>query len=233
MNLYDYIWKRKSTRKYDMTPLGEEQISRIKQFSSNLRPLYPNIKIAYEITADVKGLQSFKAPHYFVVSSENSDGYLENAGFMFQQMSLYLSSLGIGSCWLGGAKPPPGVKTELPFVIILAFGKALDSPYRERKEFKRKPLTEISSGSDDRIEAARLAPSGVNFQNWFFEADNGKIDVYRKKTILGIYNRLAEIDSGIALCHLFAATEHSGKAFVFSKEAGKDKKGYIYIGTVN
>ncbi len=40
-----------------------------------------------------------------IISSENTEGYLMNIGFIFQQMDLYLSSIGLGSCWLGMAKP--------------------------------------------------------------------------------------------------------------------------------
>ncbi len=233
MNLYDYIWKRKSTRKYDTTPLSLELLSQITQFANDLKPLYPNIKTAFEVTADVKIIMPIKAPHYFIISSENTEGYLENVGFMFEQMDLYLSSLGLGSCWLGMAKPSVEPKTKLPFVIVLAFGKAAGSPYRELSEFRRKLLSDISSGSDDRLEAAHVAPSASNSQNWFFVANNGNIDAYQKKTITRMYDRINRLDMGIALCHLFVATEHLGKEFVFTKEAGKEKKGYLYIGTVN
>ena len=69
MDLYNYIRKRKSVRKYDMIPLSEEQLSRIEQFAKNLKPLYPGIKTAYEITSAVKSIFPLKAPHYFVISS--------------------------------------------------------------------------------------------------------------------------------------------------------------------
>jgi len=232
MSLYDFIWQRKSTRKYDTTPLDENLLEQISQFAEQLKPLYPNIKMAYNITSNVKTILPLKAPHFFVISSEQNEGYLENVGFMFQQMDLFLSSLGLASCWYGGGKPASGVETKLPFVIILAFGKAAGNPHRELAEFKRKPLSAISNGHDERLEAARVAPSGVNFQNWFFEVSKGNIQVFQKKVLLGIYNKLGRIDIGIALCHLFLATEHNGGTFVFSKEAGIEKKGYVYIGTI-
>ena len=228
MKLYEYIWKRKSTRKYDMTSLETKQLEQITLFANNLKPLYPDIKITCEITSSIKGIFSVKAPHYLIISSEKSNAYLENAGFMFQQMDLFLSSLNLGSCWLGMGKPPASLKTELPHVIAFAFGKAIGTPYRERTEFNRKAIADISIGSDERLDAARVAPSAMNNQNWFFEASNGKIDVYQKKAIIGVLEKLNKIDIGIALCHLFIATEHSGKKFVFSKETDKEKKGYIY-----
>jgi nitroreductase len=230
MDLYDCIRKRKSTRKYEAALPDSEQLNRIAEFAQSVRPLYPNIETAYEITSDVKTFISAKAPHYLAVSSGTADGYLENVGFMFQQTVLYLTSLGLGTCWLGMAKPATTLNTALPPVIVIAFGKAVGSPYRDVTEFKRKPLSDISSGSDARIEAARLAPSALNNQNWFFAAADGKIDVYQKKSIM---DKTGKIDIGIALCHLAAATEHAGGEFVFSKEPGKEKKGFIYTGTVN
>ena len=236
MDLYDFIWKRKSTRQYDLAPLDEEQLHRIEQFAKVLKPLFFDFETAWEITAGVKGITALDAPHYIAVSSEEGDGYLENVGFMFQQMDLFLSSEGLGSCWFGAAKTPSGLKSGLRYVITLAFGKAEESPWRELSGFKRKPLYDISSGSDERIEAARLAPSAVNFQNWFFAAENGRIDVFRKKTLLATqrhFGDFSKIDIGIALCHLYIATEYFGKEFVFTKEEGKEKKGHVYVGTVD
>ena len=232
MELYLYMWKRKSIRKYDMTPLETKQLNQIRQFAENMKPLYPDIKTAYDITPDIKSIIPVKAPHYFVISSEKKEGYLENVGFMFQQMNLYLTSIGLGSCWLGMAKPEGKQSSRLPFVITIAFGEATESPYRMITEFKRKSLSDISNGSDDRFEAARIAPSAMNNQNWYFLADNGYIHVFHKKATMGVLNKLNKIDIGIALCHLFIATEETGKGFVFTKETGKTKKGYIYTGTV-
>ena len=236
MDLYDYIYKRKSVRNYDMAPLDDERMNQVERFVKNLRPLWPGIETAYEILTNVKGITTLTAPHYLAISSEKADGYLENIGFMLQQLDLFLSSEGLGACWFGAAKKPAGLKSSLRYVITLAFGQPAGSPYREISEFNRKPLSEISSGSDERIEAARLAPSSVNFQNWFFAAADGKIEVYRKKSILSAEPHLGDmnkIDIGIALCHLYIATEHFGREFVFTKETGKAKKGYVYVGTVD
>jgi len=239
MNLYEYIFKRKSIRKYDMKPLSSEQLEEIKNFADNLKPLYQNINVEYSInnSADVKSFLAVKAPHYFIISSENKDGYLTNVGFMFQQIDLYLSSKEFGSCWVGMAKPTEKIDTKLEFVIIIAFGKSINTPYREISEIKRKSLAEISIGSDERLECARLAPSAVNSQNWFFVVENGKIHTYKKKLNplqAFMYEKMNNIDMGIAICHLYLATEHKGNNFLFSKEdIVKEVKGYDYIGTVS
>jgi len=233
MELYDAIWTRKATRQYDMTPLSQEALSGIAQFANSLRPLDAGIATACEIMDSIKGGMTVKAPHYLIVSSEQKAGYLENAGFMYQQMDLYLSGLGLGSCWLGMAKPPAALKSGLPFAITLAFGGTVGSPHRSPSEFKRKPLSEMSCGTDERLEAVRVAPSAVNAQAWFFEAEDGRIDAYQKHTLLSrvLGADLHRLDMGIALCHLYLATEHAGGTFSFVRQDAREKKGYTYIGT--
>ncbi|MCR3923503.1 MAG: nitroreductase, partial [Firmicutes bacterium] len=182
-------------------------------------------------------LFSIKAPHYFIISSETKDGYLTNVGFMFQQIDLFLASKGIGSCWLGMAKPTEQLDSKLQLVIVLAFGPALKSPHRELANFKRKPLAEISSGSDERLACARLAPSATNSQNWFFVCDDGNIHIYKKKlnpVSALMYEKVNGVDIGIAICHLYVATLRQGKAFAFSRcITVKEVAGYTYIGTVD
>ena len=235
-NLYEFIFRRKSNRKYDMLPLENDRLLEIKTFADSLKPLYENIKVEYELTNDVKNILPVKAPHYFIISSENKEGYLVNIGFMFQQMDLFLSSKGLGSCWLGMAKPTERMNTKLEFVIVLAFGKTIGSPYRELQEFKRKPLSEISTGKDERLESVRLSPSATNSQNWFFACDNGKIHIFKKKLNpiqMIMYEKMNKVDMGIAICQLYIATLHQGKEFVFFNDITVEGlKGYSYIGTV-
>ena len=123
-------------------------------------------------------------------------------------------------------------KSAMNYVAGMAFGKPTEPLYRELSQFKRKALAEISKGKDERLEAARIAPSAVNSQNWYFVADNGKIHCYRKKSnpLLGfIYNKLHCIDMGIALLHI----AKESKSFQFVKEPNvPERDGHIYMGTV-
>ena len=100
-NLYETIFKRKSVRQYDLTPLDGHTLGEVMAHTSGLKPMYDDIKIEMKFLSqkDVKGLFLAKAPHYLAVFSETKDGYLTNAGFMLQQMDLFFSVNGIGSCW--------------------------------------------------------------------------------------------------------------------------------------
>jgi nitroreductase len=229
----EIIRKRKSIRKYDQTPLDTETLNLIKAYINILKPLYPGIRYSIEVVNKTKGIFNIKSPHYMLFGSEEKEGYLENIGFVGQQMDLFLSENGIGACWLGATKPTEKESTSLPYVICLAFGKPAEPLHRTVSEFKRKPLNEISEGTDGRLEAARLAPSATNSQNWYFIAEAGKIHCYRRRAnnpLLGfIYNKLHTIDMGIALCHIALESED----FNFVKEAGiSERKVHIYMGTV-
>jgi hypothetical protein len=123
------------------------------------------------------------------------------------------------------------MQSELPYVLALAFGNPAEPLHRELSAFKRKPLSAINEGSDPRLEAARLAPSGVNMQNWYFIADSGSIHCYLKKPnpLVGLmFGKMNRIDLGIAICHISTESEN----FSFAKMDASTRKGLIYVGTV-
>ena len=230
----EIIRKRRSIRKYDPAKLDTASLEKVRAKIKDLKPLFAEINYHIEITDKVKRAIGINAPHYLMLNSEEKEGFYENIGFIGQQLDLFFSAEGIGSCWVGMAKPEKSqaAETALPYVISIAFGKPAEPLHRNLSEFKRKPLSAISEGSDERLEAARLAPSGVNSQNWYFAARDGNIHCYRKKAIslLGNFmNKLACIDLGIAICHL----AEESKDFRFEKQTGvPERKGFVYTGTV-
>jgi len=236
-DLFAPIFTRKSCRKYDITPLPEETLEQIETFISELTPLLPDAEIEYEIVSlsDVKGLRIHKAPHYILISAKEQPLRNASAGFYFQHVELYLHSLGYAACWLAAAK---GKEEDKDHIISIAFGKPKEASTRTRAEFKRKSMFEISQGTDKRLEAVRLAPSGLNKQPWYFIVEDNVIHVYFQKSIggvFGMYYKLTELDVGIALCHLAVASAYEGKPFNFTTnftDAPRAPKGFKYLGTV-
>ncbi|WHH57868.1 nitroreductase family protein [Petroclostridium sp. X23] len=244
-NLYEAIFKRKSVRKYDLNPLDENTLAEISAYTNVLKPIDSKIKTEMMIVSQeqIKNLLPIKSPHYIVVSSENKEGYLTNVGFMLQQMDLFLSINGIGSCWVGMAKPIKAVKEglTLEFVIAMAFGKAEEPLHRNStQEFKRKTLSEISSGSgmEEQLEAVRLAPSATNGQPWYFVVNKDTIDAFciKPNFIRALmYERMNKIDMGIAFCHFWLASKQLGKDIEFihhSTAQDNPPKGYDYTATI-
>lgn len=234
MNLEETIYKRRSIRKYDDNPLEQETLDEIREFIGDIPVLNPDIRWSYEIVGpkNVKTLMRWKAPHYLLIFSEPKQNYLQNIGFIFQQVDLFLQSKGIGACWIGAGSPKnyENPNPEHEFVIMLAFGNPVGELYRNKDQFKRKNLDEISDIADERLIPARLAPSAANSQTWYFKHnDDGSYDVYRNRRRLNLNSRMVswnKIDIGIALAHLYISNRDTF-AFTLDKQH-KELKGKVF-----
>ena len=228
MTLNEMIFKRKSCRSFTGVPVDGATIDTIKAFP--MKPLYPEIKVHWDIVPrnQVKCICPWTTPQLITIYSEEAEGYLENIGFLFQQMDLYLQTLGLGVCWLGMGRMNPKTTAEvegMKFVIMLAFGHPKGDQLRhDLKGFKRKSMEQITDKPDPRLEPARLAPSAVNSQPWYFTHEDDTIHVYCSK-------KGSHLDAGIALAHLYVSNED---AFHFFKaDYTADLPGYCYIGSCN
>ncbi len=243
--LYDAIFRRKSVRKYRMDPLGHDVIEDISRYASTLDFLCPEIDVQFAFAehGEIVNLLPVKSPHYILIFSEEKDNYLSNAGFLGQQLDLYLSAKGLGSCWLGLARPQEQIvkcREGLDFTIMLGFGEAAEPLHRDNvSQFKRKPMSQICfvEGAEGLLEPVRLAPSAVNRQPWCFYGTPSELHVGREKLSsvrYPIFKRLNQIDLGIALCHLVLSAEHMGKVVkfeLFDSEKAKPPPGYNYVVT--
>jgi hypothetical protein len=146
-------------------------------------------------------------------------------------MDLQFSATGTGSCWLGIPQPTKEAResSNLEFVILMSFGNPEETLHRtSTAEFKRKPLKEITNieGADELLEPARLAPSAINLQNWYFTGDKNLIHAYSAKAsfLRGIIGgSFFHVNVGIAFCHLQLAAEHLGLKTRIVVEKERDK----------
>jgi hypothetical protein len=114
---------------------------------------------------------------------------------------------------------------DMRFVIMLAFGYPKgDRLYRERKDFKRKSMEQITDKADPELEPARLAPSAVNSQPWYFTHEGDTLHCYCNR-------KGSRLDAGIALAHLYVANEPRFR--FFKTEPARSLPGYDYIGSCN
>ncbi|MGZ7133820.1 MAG: nitroreductase family protein [Halobacteriota archaeon] len=243
-DLYPVIFQRKSIRKYDLDPLDEDTLKEIRDHLKTLKPLHKDIKIEFTILSpDVVIRRTMrKAPHYIAVFSEVKEGYLSNVGFMLQQMDLFFSANGLGSCWQGipTLKKEGLTSSHLKFIMLMPFGKPEETLHRTKtSQFKRKSLQEISDikGADDLLETARLAPSARNAQEWFFTGDEHLIHAYYRKPsfIPGILiKKYPPIDMGISLYHLKLGAEHFGKntEIIFDNPQDNNLSDYEYVASL-
>lgn len=230
------IYYRRSCRSYSSEPLTRTELAEIEDFSKTLVPLDNKIRTAMQIVPGdaVRFYFPWKAPQLIAFFSENKPGYLENAGFLLQQMDLWLQSRGLGVCWLGLGKPKNQVKTPegMEFVILLAFGTPKEVLSREKRKFNRKTMAEISDWEDKKLECVRVAPSSTNSQPWYFTHEGETIHAFRSEAgllrhaMLGTMNR---IDMGIALAHLYVENKESFR--YFSAEPTQIPAGHCYTGS--
>ncbi len=191
MNLEDYqmIFKRKSFhlfRNIGNEKISEEELKDIEEYIKTLTPLIDNIKVKIRIDKDsttCKRGQEYGILFY----SEKKENYLQNIGYLGEQLDLYLVSKNIGTLWFGIGKIKEGREEDLDFVIMIAIAK-VDSPLKFRKDMfksKRKEIAEIWRGTKylEIANIVRFAPSACNTQPWVVEENENELKVYRYRKV--------------------------------------------------
>ena len=236
--------KRRSVRNYSDLKFSEALKAEIAGAIKQLKPLYDDAVTNFKfcpanlIRDELKG-NLVKAPYYIIISAKPADGYLENVGFMAEQLVIWLTEQGIGTCYCGMGRPASGSDIHDAYCITLALGYPTGKEaFRESEEqFKRKELGTYLLGDTENdflepfIRFARLAPSAVNAQPVLYEMDGTAIHIYRKKPLLSKFEQLQRMDTGIAIAHIYMyAWEHG--FFIDSYKDVKEKSKLIYFITL-
>lgn len=226
-NLYEMIFKRKSFhlfRNVGEDHITEEELKDIENKFYNMKPLVEDIKVKIKIVKDSTTCR--RGQEYCILFySEKKENYLQNIGYLGEQLDLYLVSKNIGTLWFGIGKAHEKQIDGLDFVIMIAIAKVdLDEKFRkDMYKSKRKELPEIWNGDSylDIANIVRFAPSACNTQPWIVDSkeDNLKVYRYRKEGKRGImpkdmviyYN---QIDIGIFLCFLELCLDKSEIKYV-------------------
>lgn len=244
---YESIFKRKSFhlfRGVGNDKLTQGELDEIKTAYDGFEKLYPDIRTAIRIVPAGKVNFKHDAEYCVLIYSEKKENYLMNAGYIGEQLDLWLVAHNIGSLWFGIGKPDEASFDGLNYVIMFAIRKINDESKFRSDMFaaKRKPLDEIWSGDDLGVaNVARFAPSACNSQPWTVENRDGKLTVYRgKPNKLGIMTPAAasyfnRIDVGIFLCILEICLEKTGIGFeraLFPDDGGAEKTKIAAYATV-
>lgn len=225
------IEKRKSVRSFTGEPLKKNDAEAINQYVASLKqPFGGSARIAL-ISAE-SGAETVKLGTYGVISKAKDflaliyePGVLaeENAGYLFEQTVLFCTSLGLGTCWLGGTfkkndfserltikedeqfriVSPVGYPAEKRTFLERVMRKGAGSDKRRAFEelfFERNfetPLHAEGVGKyREPLEMMRLAPSAGNAQPWRVLMSDEKIHFYD-----AVHSGFSAIDMGIGLCH--------------------------------
>ncbi|MBQ7129400.1 MAG: nitroreductase [Clostridia bacterium] len=224
--MYDMIFKRKSFhlfRNVGNESIADGELKEIKNAFESFTPLFPQIKTAMRIVKS-KDVGCKRGGEYCILLySEMKDGYLQNIGYLGEQLDLYLVSKNIGTLWFGIGKPDEKEFDGLDYVIMIVIKKITDESKFRKDMFKskRKQVEEFWSGDtiDGVTDIVRFAPSACNSQPWFVEnSENLSVFRYKKAGKRGImpankvsfYNR---IDIGIFMYFLDICLENKGIKF--------------------
>ncbi|MEE0955666.1 MAG: nitroreductase family protein [Eubacterium sp.] len=222
MNLYEAIFSRKSVRSFTNEAVSEEILDKIReQFNQILAP-FGKVKADYSVLDNRKGqlrmlsMFSVKAPYYLAFYSDQSRKHMMNIGYLMEEMVLFLTTLGLGTCFIGSrrVKKDDQTKGDLSLVGLVAFGHAKGDVYRKSVDASRLPMDEICIFKEvprqwmqQLLEAARLAPSALNSQPWRFVVYDNRIHIFCKKHKAENMTPREELEFGIMLANLQVASE--------------------------
>jgi len=240
--LYDMIFKRKSFhlfRNIGNEKITEDEIKNIENEFNTFKPLVEGIKVKMKIVKDSTTCKRGQE-YCILLYSEKKDNYLQNIGYIGEQLDLYLVSKNIGTLWFGIGKVEEKQLDGLDFVIMIAIAK-VDQDNKFRKNMyksKRKELSEIWNGNDylDIANIVRFAPSACNTQPWIVDSKEDELKVYRykkpgKRGIMPVdkviyYN---QIDIGIFLCFLELCLNKNNMKFDRTLYIEENIKDYIFF----
>jgi hypothetical protein len=250
----ELIEARASVRTYVDRPVPAELRERITRFLAELQD-QAEIRVRFQIIDTdvalqeagarlgtygmIRGASSFVAA---AVGQENSSEHIEKLGYLLEKMVLLATSLGLGTCWLGGTFDRAqfgkaiGLRDDelLPVVTPLGYArKSMRLQDRAVRLFagsnRRKGWEELFYEADFQhvlsrsaagayavpLEMVRIAPSASNRQPWRIVRDGEAFYLYLQRTrgYRNLYNfDLQKIDTGIAMCHFELTARELGLA---------------------
>ena len=222
MEQYEAIFYRRSVRRYQKESLPENVLSNLRRYMERLTPLYPGEP--YEILLidalanprAVKGLWMAEAPYYLVFCGNDTESGRQNAGYLAEQLTLYLTAREIGTCYQGAAKiRQEAAGFQKPVLFAVAFGPA-EEVFREPEKAKRLSQEKLAlckekPGEEAQaiLRAARMAPSAFNSQPWRFVVYRNRIHLFARREKLAVSGarRMQDVDIGIVLYHMMLAAE--------------------------
>ncbi len=249
-SIMEIIKKRLSVRTYIEQPLTPEMKGTLRGFFSSLSGPFGGTVRFELIERDLALKESNSklgtygvirgATTYIVAAVEKANRDLEDFGYSLEKVILYATSLGLGTCWLGGtfkksefAKAieqkdheilpcitPIGYPSQKKGLIDTAMRFVAGSKNRKgwNELFFRGNFTHGLSESEvgkyvTPLEMLRLAPSASNKQPWRIVKDTNKIHFYLQHT-KGYAKLLAydlqRVDMGIAMCHFELTAKELG-----------------------
>ncbi len=221
------INNRISVRSYSSHPLEKALRRELETYMANLengpfgtKPRFKMLDLEPLDKKELKSLGTYGfikgARLYILGAIKDTPGALEDLGYCMEKIILKATSLGLGTCWLGGTfkRAAFAQKMDLEADELLPAITPVDYPadqtlpsdrliHLAAKSKKRKPWSELFFGPggkapltekeagrySDALEAVRLGPSASNRQPWrIIKDETGKFHLFLREN--KIYNRI-------------------------------------------
>jgi hypothetical protein len=207
-SVQELIRERYSCRVYQEIPVEQGLVTQVEEFAGSLvtGPLGSSLRFMLTVAAgnesnELKGLGTYgfiKKPAGFILGASGEDKYnLEDFGYGMEAIILFATSLGLGTCWLGGTFTRSSFSGKigltngetLPAVTSIGYPAEQSRGHRIRRMARGdwrlpwnslffdttfgNPLEKENAGLyATPLEMVRLAPSASNHQPWRIVKEN-------------------------------------------------------------
>lgn len=207
MTELEAIKARHAVRSYTSKPLSSAIIAELKEEIDRCNQLgHLHFQLITENEGAFKSfvplLGRFKnVRNYIALAAGKQDGFYMKCGYYGARLMIKAQQAGLNSCWVTNTYNAKKCQVslapdeELAGVIAIGYGTT-DGTQHKSKSMDRlcKPCSEqwFING----MNAAVLAPTGLNKQNFFIEADGKTVSIHAKDD-----SPMSQIDTGIVKYH--------------------------------
>jgi nitroreductase len=250
------IRRRYSVRTYSKKPIPKQVQEEIQEYIKSLSSPFPAkpsfTLVETELAAGGAKLGTYgmiKNALYYIVSQVAEGPYaVEAIGYEFEKLMLFLTTLRLGTCWLGGTFKRDEIRkvldetknTFIPAITPVGYFESKDLRENLIRRFvradSRKPWEELFFDGGFQLpltpgeagpyafplEMVRLGPSASNKQPWRVVRESGRYHFFEQKTprYSDIFNfDMQSLDMGIAACHFHLAAKEKGLGGKFELDA--------------
>jgi nitroreductase len=247
--IVETIRQRRSVRTYSGRPIDDGTKERLLQFLREVNgPFAGKVRCELVEKKDAAAKEGVKLGTYGVIlgassfvaaAAERGEQAMEQLGYVFEQVVLYLTSQGLGTCWLAGTFRRSAFasaihlteKEILPVVSPIGYGSRIRGPidmlFKPSLARRRLPWKSlffdgnVATALDEKdagpftvpLEMVRLAPSASNKQPWRVLRKEGAFFFHLEGD--AAYRKryefdIQKIDMGIAMLHFEVAAREAG-----------------------
>lgn len=241
-SIEDTVKARRSVRSYQERPIPSDAKEKIRNYMAGLNNPF-SVDVSFHLLEKESSADGEKLGTYGVIKGASDfvgasvapgELALEALGYSFEQLILYITSLGFGTCWLGGTFERSGFSAAMKlkkgdlFPAISPFGysqekrRMMDSMARWfaksdqrldwsklffKDDFSHSLSSEEAGAYAFPLEMLRLAPSAANKQPWRIIKTPRAYHFYEARSMKDNKHEIdiQRTDVGICACHFHMA----------------------------